>query len=144
MDKPLPDKFIRKAISNAINGIVVNTFAIPCFDTRVPNDDKRSFYVLMSTQSNEVNKSSKCSYMWESQIVLDVITAYDINGNTGSRKMADDILNAVRANTNNLVLDAASGLTIITQTQSFPADFETETVNEIIYRKIMRIEFLIE
>lgn len=143
MIKTLPDKWIRKAVYNAINGIVVNGYSIPCFDTRVPNNDKRNYYVIMSTQSNEVNKTVKCEYSWESQILLDVITAYDINGNTGSRKMADDILDAVKTNTDTLILDVASNLTIVTQTQSFPADFETETVNEIVYRKLMRIEFLI-
>ena len=143
MIKTLPDKWIRKAVYNAINGIVVNGYSIPCFDTRVPNNDKRNYYVIMSTQSNEVNKNVKCEYSWESQILLDVITAYDINGNTGSRKMADDILDAVKTNTDTLILDVASNLTIVTQTQSFPADFETETVNEIVYRKLMRIEFLI-
>ena len=143
MIKQLPDKWVRKAVYDAINGIIVNTYSIPCFDTRVPNNDKRSFYVLMSTQSNEVNKTVKCEYSWNSQILLDVITAYDINGNTGSRKMADDILDAIKTATDSLVLDGASGLTIVTQTQSFPSDINTVTQNEIVYRKLMRIEFLI-
>lgn len=143
MIKSLPDKFIRKAIYNAINGVVVDTFAIPCFDTRVPNNDKRSFYVLMSTQSNDVAKDTKCGYKWESQIVLEVITAYDINGNTGSRKMADDILNAVRRNTDSLTLDLDSDLEIVSQIQSFPSDLNTITANEVVYRKFIRIEFLI-
>ena len=143
MVKTLPDKWIRKAVYNAINNTVVNTFAIPCFDTRVPNNDKRSFYVIMSTQSNEVDKSVKCGYRWESQILLDVITSYDINGNTGSRLMADDILNSIKTLTDNLTLDISSGLEIITQSQSFPSDLVSTTKNEIVYRKLMRIEFLI-
>ena len=143
MTKTLPDKWIRKAVYNAINNTVVNTFAIPCFDTRVPNNDKRSFYVIMSTQSNEVDKSVKCGYRWESQILLDVITSYDINGNTGSRLMADDILNSIKTLTDNLTLDISSGLEIITQSQSFPCDLVSTTKNEIVYRKLMRIEFLI-
>ena len=143
MVKALPDKYIRKAIYTAINNIVVNTFAIPCFDTRVPNNDKRNFYVIMSTQSNEVDKSIKCAYRWESNILLDVITAYDINGNTGSRRMADDILDAIKTATDTLVLDVASGLEIVTQNQSFPSDINTTTQSEIVYRKLMRIEFLI-
>jgi hypothetical protein len=143
MVKNLPDKWIRKAVYTAINDIVVNTFAIPCFDTRVPKNDKRSFYVIMSTQSNEVDKSIKCEHRWQSQILLDVITSYDINGNTGSRKMADDILDAIKTATDSLVLDVASGLTIVTQNQSFPNDLVSITENEIVYRKLMRIEFLI-
>ena len=143
MVKTLPDKWIRKAVYTAINNIVVNTYQIPCFDTRVPNNDKRNFYVLMTTQSNEVNKNIKCEHRWESQILLDVVTAYDVNGNTGSRKMADDILDAIKTATDTLTLDVASGLEIITQSQSFPSDLNTITQNEIVYRKLMRIEFLI-
>ena len=143
MVKTLPDKWIRKAVHTAINDIVVNTYSIPCFDTRLPNNDKRNFYVLMTTQSNEVDKSNKCEYRWESQILLDVVTVYDVSGNTGSRKMADDILDAIKTATDTLTLDVASGLEIITQSQSFPSDLNTITSNEIVYRKLMRIEFLI-
>ena len=143
MVKQLPDKYIRKAIYNAINGITVNGYSIPCFDTRVPNNDKRNYYVIMSTQSNEVDKSSKCGYKWQSQILLDITTIYDIDGNTGSRLMADEILNTVRQNTDSLVLDVASGLQIITQKQSFPSDLQSTSINNVVYRKFIRIEFLI-
>ena len=143
MVKTLPDKYIRKAIYNAINGVSVSTYSIPCFDTRVPNNDKRNFYVLMSTQSNEVAKDTKCGYKWESQILLDITTIYDINGNTGSRLMADNILDAVRSATDSLTLDVVSGLEIVSQKQSFPSDLNTVTQNEIVYRKFIRIEFLI-
>ena len=46
--------------------------------------------------------------------------------------------------TDSLTLDVASGLDIVTQIQSFPNDLVSETNNEIIIRKFMRIEFLIE
>ena len=143
MVKTLPDKWIRKAIYNAINGIVVNGYSIPCFDTRVPNNDKRNYYVIMSTQSNEVAKDTKCGYKWRSSILLDITTIYDVDGNTGSRLMADDILNTVRQNTDALILDVTSGLEIVTQNQSFPNDLMATNVNKIVYRKLMRIEFLI-
>lgn len=143
MVKTLPDKYIRKAIYNAINGIIVNGYSIPCFDTRVPNNDKRNYYVIMSTQSNEVAKDTKCGYKWQSQILLDITTIYDVNGNTGSRLMADEILNTVIQNTDSLTLDVTSGLEIITQTQSFPNDLNATSGNKIVYRKLMRIEFLI-
>ena len=143
MIKTLPDKWVRKAIYDTINNIVVNTYNIPCFDTRVPKNDKRNFYVIMSTQSNEVDKTNKCENVWESQILLDVITSYDVIGNTGSRKMADDILDAIKTATDALVLDVASGLKIISQKQSFPSDLNLVTQNKIVYRKLMRIEFLI-
>ena len=142
MIKALPDKYIRKAIFTAVNGIVVNTKTILCYDTKATSQAKDN-YIILSTQSNAVDKSVKCGYRWASSILIDIITRYSISGNTGSRLLADDILDKVREVTDNLTLDVASGLTIVTQSQSFPNDLVSETQNEIIYRKLMRIEFLI-
>ena len=142
MVKTLPDKWIRKAVFDAINNIVVDTKTIKCYDTRATGSDDDN-YILLSTQSNEVNKSNKCEYQWESSILIDIITKYKLSGNTGSRLLADNILNEVRNLTNSLTLDVASNLDIIWQKQSFPSDIVSETPNEIVYRKLMRIEFLI-
>ena len=143
MDKTLPDKYIRKAVFTAINNIVVDTITIPCYDSRttlaIPDN-----YTLMTTQSNEVDKRTKCGYDWQSQILIEVFTKTNLSGNTGSRLLADNILDAVRSATDSLTLDGASGLSIVTQAQSFPSDLTSETTNEIIFRKFIRIEFLIE
>ncbi len=146
MIKTLPDKWIRKAISDAINNIIVDGIIIPTYDlrvTRTVNTDPPQHYILMTTQSNEVDKLDKCEWNWQSQILLDIITSYDLPGNIGSRLLADDILDAVRAATTSLVLDAASGLTIQRYTMSFPSDIVTITKKESIFRKLMRIEFYI-
>lgn len=142
MVKSLPDKYIRKAIYNAINNIVVDGFTIPCYDTQVVGQPY-DYYVILSTQNNEVDKSIKCGYRWESSILLDITTIYDSNGNTGSRLLADNILDKVRELTDNLTLDVASGLEIVSQNQSFPSDLVSTNLNTIVYRKFMRIEFLI-
>ena len=147
MNKSLPDKWIRKAISDAINNIVVDTITIPVFDTRVTRDvnsEMPMHYILMTTQSNDVDKASKCEYLWSSSILIDVITSYDLPGNPGSRLLADNILDAVRSGTLNLSLDAASGLEIINQSQNFPNDISTITKNESIFRKLMRLELKIK
>ena len=142
MVKTLPDKWIRKAVFDAINNIVVDTITIPCYDTRVTGSVEDN-YILMSSQSNEVDKSNKCAYMWESQILLEIYTSYDLQGNTGSRLLADNILNEVRGLTDILALDVASNLEVVTQNQSFPSDLTSTTTNQIVYRKFIRIEFLI-
>lgn len=142
MVKTLPDKYIRKAVFNAVNNIVVDTITIPCYDTRVTGSVKDN-YILMSGQSNEVDKSNKCADKWESQILLEIYTSYDSQGNTGSRLLADNILDKVRELTDTLTLDVASGLEIVTQNQSFPNDLTSTTTNQIVYRKFIRIEFLI-
>ncbi len=147
MVKTLPDKWIRKAIYDAVNNIVVDTITIPIFDSRVTidsNTDVPQHYILMTSQSNEVDKLDKCEWNWESQILLDIITSYDLPGNPGSRLLADNILDAVRAATTSLVLDAGSGLSISRYTMSFPSDIVTITKKESIFRKLLRIEFYIE
>ena len=143
MVKTLPDKYIRKAVFTAINNIVVDTLTIPCYDSRTTLATPDN-YTLMTTQSNEVDKRTKCGYDWQSQILIEVFTRTKLSGNTGSRLLADNILDAVRSATDTLILDVGSGLDIITQSQSFPSDLTSETTNEIIYRKFIRIEFLIE
>ena len=142
MVKSLPDKWIRKAVFEAINNIVVDGFTIPCYDTQVVGQ-QYDYYVILSTQNNEVDRSVKCGYRWESSILLDITTIYDSNGNTGNRLLADNILDKVRELTNNLTLDVASGLEIVSQNQSFPSDLVSTNLNTIVYRKFMRIEFLI-
>jgi hypothetical protein len=97
----------------------------------------------MTTQTSQVNQMTKCGDVWESSILIDIVTTYDGSGNTGSRLLADNILDAVRNATNNLVLDVASGLVIQKQIQDFPNDIVTVTENENIFRKLMRLELTI-
>lgn len=144
MDKTLPDKYIRKAVWNAINNIVVDGNTIPCYDTRVTSTTIPQHYVLMTTQTNSVQKENKCENFWSSDILLDVITSYDNPGNPGSRLLADNILDRVRNLTKSLTLDVASGLTIIYSTQNFPNDITTITTNESIFRKLMRLQLKIK
>lgn len=143
MNKTLPDKFVRKAVFDAINNIVVDTLTIPCFDSEVPEGLEVDHYVLMTTQTNTVDKSNKCEYWYESSILLDIVTSYTGVGNPGSRLLADNIADAVRSATDVLTLDVASGLVVLRQTQSFPNDVVTKTSVENIFRKFIRIELTI-
>lgn len=168
MDKPLPDKWVRKAIFEAINDmVVVNQITnevilfddlqdgnnnqivstpwvtIPCYDSRLPSTSDRNHFVLMTTQTNTVNKYTKCEYAYNSTIDLQIITSFYGTGNTGNRIMADNILDRIRELTNNLQLDITSGLYIHRQTQNFPTDIVTITPTENIFRKFMRLEMFI-
>jgi hypothetical protein len=147
MNKTFPDKWIRKAVYNAINNIAVDSLLIPCYDTHVTYNAQKSepeHYVLMTTQTNEVDKNNKCEWFWESSILLDVITSFSGAGNNGSRLLADNITDACRAALVDLTLDVASGLEIITETMDFPADITTDTGAEVIFRKFIRLEFTIK
>ena len=143
MIKPLPDKYIRKAVFNAVNNIVVDTLTIPAYDSRVTGNVIPQHFILMTTQTNQVNQMTKCGDVWESSILIDIVTTYDGSGNTGSRLLSDNILDAVRNATNNLVLDVASGLVVQKQIQDFPNDIVTITENENIFRKLIRLELTI-
>ena len=143
MVKSLPDKWIRKAIYDAINNMVVDGINIPCYDTRVVANGGKNHYILMTTQTSDVSKLTKCENSYESSILLDIITSYDGAGNVGSRLLADNILDKARELTDTLVLDVSSGLNILRQTQSFPNDLATITDTENVFRKFMRIELFI-
>ena len=92
----------------------------------------------MSSQTSEVNKYTKCGSAYESTILLDIITSYYGVGNTGSRLLADNILDKVRELTNDLVLDASSGLVVHRQTQSFPSDIATITPSRKHIQKVFK------
>lgn len=143
MIKQLPDKYIRKAVFDAVNNLVVDTLTIPAYDSRVTGNVIPQHFILMTTQTNQVNQMTKCGDVWESSILIDIVTTYDGSGNTGSRLLSDNILDAVRNATNNLVLDVASGLVVQKQIQDFPNDIVTITENENIFRKLMRLELTI-
>jgi len=143
MVKTLPDKWVRKAVYDAVNNMVVDTKTIPCYDSRTTSKGVNN-YTLLTTQTNTVDKRTKCGDDWNSSILIEIYTKYSLSGNTGSRLLADNILDKVRELTDTLVLNGASGLDIVTQIQSFPNDITSESTNEIIFRKFIRIEFLIE
>ena len=142
MDKVFPDKWIRKAIFGRLNNLDVNGELIKCYDTRLTSPDIADNYIIMSTQTATVDKNNKCEWFWNSSILLDVFTSYSRSGNPGSRLGVDDIMNLVRQETNDLVLEG--GLSIITQTQSFPNDITAVTDNEVVQRKFLRLELLIK
>ena len=135
---PLPDKYIRKALFALLNNIVVDTNVIRVYDTRVSGSIPQA-YILMTTQTNQVNRISKCGDIWQSSILLDIVTRYDSTGNPGNRELADNICEAVRnLLETNLVLDG--GLNVLNQELDFPSDISTVTQNENVFRKFIRIE----
>lgn len=149
MDKALPNKWVKKAVFEAINNMTVydeiedENITVPCYDYRVTANDGKAHYVLMTTQTNVVNKYTKCGDAYESTILLDIVTSYDGTGNPSMSLLADNILDKVRELTNNLTLDVASGLTIHRQTQNFPSSIATITDTENIFRTFLRIELFI-
>lgn len=143
MTKDLPNKWIRKAIFDELDGIVVDSNTINVYDTRVTGFQP-DHYILLTTQTNLVEKENKCEYFWNSSILIDVVTTFERQGGYGSRVLVNDIMQEVKDGVNDMVLDPASGLEIITKTLSFPNDITTITDNEIVYRELLRLEMIIK
>lgn len=147
MNKSLPDKWVRKAVFDVLDDISVGGYLIPCYDSHVTYDaqkDEPSHYILMTTQTSDVDKNNKCEWFWESSILLDIITTFPGAGNTGSRLLADNIADEARSALVGLTLDAGSGLEILDITMSFPADIVTDVGAEVIFRKFIRLELRIK
>lgn len=141
----LPDKYIRKAIYTLLggaSGVTVNTKNVKCYDSRITGSTIPAQYILMTTQTNRVSEVVKCGNRWESSILLDIVTRYSATGNTGSRLLADDIAETVRALlVNDLTLEG--GLNVVHQKLDFPNDIVSLTENENVFRKLIRVELLI-
>ena len=130
-----PDKHIRKAIFDKINNIVVSGKIIPCYDSRATNAP--SNYVLLTAQTKEVLKETKCEYEWETSTLIEIYTKVSSSGNTGSRVLLNDIEQAVYT----LLLPklTVQGFTNITQNITFENSLETITDTEIIFRSFLRL-----
>ena len=143
MIKTLPNKWVRKAVFEAINNIEVDGKEIPCFDMRTPTSNKSRFYTLLTTQTNLEDKNNKCESLWQSSILIDIVTIYNGVGNTGSRLAVDNITDAVRNAVQNLTLDSQSGLQIMFQTVGSIDNLDTVTRSQNVYRILYRIELTI-
>ena len=86
MIKQLPDKYVRKAVFDAVNNIVVDTLTIPAYDSRVTGSVIPQHFILMTTQTNQVNQMTKCGDVWESSILIDIVTTYDEIGRASCRE----------------------------------------------------------
>ena len=135
-----PDKFIRKAISDNINNIVVSGKIIPCYDSRATNAP--SNYVLLTAQTKEVLKETKCDYEWETSTLIEIYTKVSSSGNTGSRVLLNDIEQAIYT----LLLPklTVQGFTNITQNITFENSLETITDTEIIFRSFLRLNLTLK
>ena len=135
-----PDKFIRKAISDNINNIVVSGKTIPCYDSRATNAP--SNYVLLTAQTKEVLKETKCDYEWETSTLIEIYTKVSSSGNTGSRVLLNDIEQAIYTLLNPKL--TVLGFTNITQNITFENSLETITDTEIIFRSFLRLNLTLK
>ena len=135
-----PDKHIRKAIFDNINNIVVSGKTIPCYDSRATNAP--SNYVLLTAQTKEVDKGNKCSYSWETSLLIEIYTRTTSAGNSGSRVLLNDIEERVMTLLNPKI--TVAGFTTVTQNISYENQFETITETSNIFRSFLRLNLILD
>lgn len=128
-----PDKFIRKAIFDALGGsagFIISGKLIKVYDSITPaNDD---FCVILSTQSGNDTQRDKCSIDRDRSITIDCITRY--KGVAGSRAMVDDIVEYILEKLDDLEIQSFE---YINSSISFPSDIVNRTSTESIFRKLI-------
>jgi len=137
-----PDKHIRKAVSDAINNLVVSGKTIKCFDSRVTGNANLNEYILMTAQSKDVVKNTKCEYEWEVSLLIEIYTKTTSAGNSGSRLLLNDIEQAVSDALNPKLTIA--GFTNITQNITYESQLETVTDTENIFRSFLRLNLTLK
>lgn len=130
-----PDKYIRKSVHDLINNIVVSSKIIKSFDSRAINAPLE--YVLLTAQTKEVEKNTKCDYRWTTSLLIEIYTKSTSSGNTGSRLLLNDIEQAIYSLLNPKII--VSGFTNLTQNITFENQLETITDTEVIFRSFLRL-----
>jgi len=125
-----PNKWVRKAIIEAING------EYPCFDMQVTGNTNPAQYVIISTQSKEINKVNKCNYNWISYTLLDIVTIYNGAGNVGSRLAVDNMQEFIENAVKNIEVN---NFEVVNRTFEFPDSLDNISTTEKDYRNFIRI-----
>lgn len=137
-----PDKWVRKAVFDATNNMVVSAQTIKTFDSRITGNENLSAYILMTAQDKDVLKNTKCEYEWETSLLIEIYTRYSSAGNTGSRVFLNEIEQAV--------IDALNPkLTIqfftnVTQNLTYETQLETISDTENIFRSFIRLNLTLK
>jgi hypothetical protein len=136
-----PDKFIRTAVFDLVNDITVNGKVIKCYDSRLAGDSKVTEYILLTSQTKEVDKATKCEYRWETSLLIEIFTKTSSAGNSGSRVLLNDIEQAVIDLLNPKI--TVQGFDNMTQNIRYEAQLETITDTEIIFRSLLRLNLIL-
>lgn len=137
-----PDKYIRKAVFDLVDGITVNTKTIKCFDSRVTGNANLTEYVLLTAQTKEVDKSTKCEHEWETSLLIEIYTRYSSAGNTGSRVLLNDIEQEVMTLLNPKI--TVAGFINVTQNITYENQLEIVTDTENIFRSFLRLNLTLK
>jgi len=125
-----PSKYVRKAIFDLVSD------EYECFDMQLTGNKNPTEYVIISTQSKEINKATKCNYRWISYTLLDIVTIYNGAGNTGSRLKVDDMENVIFQLVENINV---TGYEVVNRRFEFPDGLDNISQTQNVYRNFIRI-----
>ena len=128
-----PDKYIRKAIYDLLNNIVVSGKTIKCFDARVFGNQDVSDYIILANQTKNIDKATKCDYRWNGSIMIEIYTR-----SSSSRVLLNDIEQAVTDLLSPKI--TVDNYEVIYQDISYVTQLESFTDTENIYRSFMTLE----
>lgn len=140
--KPLPDKWVRKAVYDNVNGGTVDGEPIPVYDYRTGTNYPFE-YILLAGQANDAEEPSFCEYRWNHTLNIECYTRRPSAGNPGSRLKCDQIAEMVLANLQGLQLDPASGLQIVRYNVILLTDFYEDDGQFIVASKIVQLNCVI-
>jgi len=128
-----PDKYIRKAIYDLLNGIVVSGRTIKCYDARVFGNQDVEQYIVLTNQTKNIDKTNKCEYRWQVSILIEIFTR-----DSSSRVFLNDIEQAV----NDLLSPkiTVENFNVITQDITYRNQLESFTDTENIFRSFLTLE----
>jgi hypothetical protein len=128
-----PDKYIRKAIYDLLNNIVVSGKTIKCFDARVFGNQDVSDYIILGNQTKNIDKANKCEYRWNGTVMIEIYTR-----SSSSRVLLNDIEQAVTDLLSPKI--TVDNYDVIYQDLSYVTQLESFTDTENIYRSFMTLE----
>lgn len=128
-----PDKYIRKAIYDLLNNIVVSGKTIKCFDARVFGNQDVSDYIILANQTKNIDKATKCEYRWNGTIMIEIYTR-----SSSSRVLLNDIEQAVTDLLSPKI--TVENYEVIYQDITYNTQLESFTDTENIYRSFMTLE----
>ncbi len=140
-----PDKWIRKAIFDGLNGSNIEGHTIKVYDFRVPVKKAPPIYILMTEQTATPDKGNKCSIPYSCTIRVEVVTQYASSGNTGSRLLADEGMQLLLNWFNNKnLIGEYSGYKVTKRDIDFGTDIQNTLSNFTIFRKVAILTFYLQ
>ena len=139
INKPLPDKRVRKDIVDALVSLEYNSTPVRVYDNRVPGNAGNEPYVLIGIQQSPVINGNKCFRWYDHSTRIEIVVKQQKTGNVPGRLAADDIAENVRTllQAHNFAL--GDGLRTDLFSLTFLSDVVTQGLNFTLYRKILEL-----